>query len=77
MCHPEKKNRSSLKKLSLENSGLAAFRPFVDFFEKKLLRSKKKEEKKSAKKREKKFRVCSSLVYVPRRDFVGVLGSRL
>ena len=41
---------------------------------KKAAQKKKKERKKRAKK---KFRVCFSLVYVPRRDFVGVLGSRL
>jgi len=44
---------------------------------KKIVAEQKKERKKVQKKEKKKFRVCSSLVYVPRRDFVGVLGSRL
>ena len=43
-----------------------------------IFRKKKAAQKKERKKKsEKKFRVCFSLVYVPRRDFVGVLGSRL
>ena len=45
-----------------------------------LFRKKKAAQKKERKKKEsekKNFRVCFSLVYVPRRDFVGVLGSRL
>ena len=44
-----------------------------------IFRKKKAAQKKERKKKERKknFWVCFSLVYVPRRDFVGVLGSRL
>ena len=45
---------------------------------KKKAAQKKKSAKKTAQKKEqKKNPECFSLVYVPRRDFVGVLGSRL
>ena len=47
----------------------------IVIFRKKKEERKKKERKKKSEK--KIFRVCFSLVYVPRRDFVGVLGSRL
>ena len=45
-----------------------------------IFRKKKQRKKKSAKKQkkeQKKYPVCFSLVYVLRRDFVGVPGSRL
>ena len=53
----------------------------IVIFRKKKAAQKKgaqnKKRKAAQKKNEKNFRVCFSLVYVPRRDFVGVLGSRL
>ena len=43
-----------------------------------IFRKKKERKKKAAQKKErKKIQSVLSLVYVPRRDFVGVLGSRL
>ena len=48
---------------------------YVDMDDFNVVRSRKKERKKSEK--GKKIRVCSFLVYVQRRDFVSVLGSRL
>ena len=44
-----------------------------------IFRKKKQRKKKQPKKKERIFfsRVCFSLVYVKRRDFVSVLGSRL
>ena len=49
-------------------------RHYSDFSQKKEERKKKERKKKSEKK---SSRVCFSLIYVQRRDFVSVLGSRL
>ena len=49
----------------------------IVIFRKKKKKEERKKKERKKKERKKNSRVCFSLVYVQRRDFVSVLGSRL
>ena len=60
--------------ISLTRKEFSDTRHYSEFSQKKEERKKKERKKKSEKN---SSRVCFSLIYVQRRDFVSVLGSRL